>query len=109
MNGQNASVKNMINLIIPFRRFQQGEAKEIFEEVQRTGTKIVVQNDVPSCVLLEPTKYEEMIETLEDYALYFEAERRNKDANAKKYSHDEICMHFGITAEELEKIEVEIE
>ncbi|MFI3255790.1 MAG: hypothetical protein R3Y63_15915 [Eubacteriales bacterium] len=65
--------------------------------------------DIPSCVLLEPSKYEEMLEALEDYALYFEAEQRSKDTNTKHYSHDEICSHFGITAEDLEKIEVDIE
>ncbi len=109
MNAQNISVKALMDSIVPISRFQQGDVKEIFNEVQVSGTKLVLQDNEPTCVLIDPNKYEMMVEALEDYALYFEAEQRAKDTNCKKYTRDEICSHFGITDEDLANVEVEIE
>ena len=38
----NMSVVGMMNSMIPITRFNKGEASKIFEEVELTGTKIVV-------------------------------------------------------------------
>ena len=46
----NMSVVGMMKTMIPITRFNKGEANKIFDEVQRTGTKIVMKNNSPACV-----------------------------------------------------------
>jgi len=104
------SVTNLMNFFVPITRFNRGEASKIFDEVRKNGVKIVLKNDVPACVLVEPTKYDEMVRLLEDYELFFEAEKRMKNAETKGFlSHEDVMKRFGITEEELDDIDVEIE
>lgn len=104
------SVKEVIDTIIPITRFNRGEASKIFDEVNAKGVKVVLKNNVPACVLIGPEQYEEMVEALEDYALYFEAERRMKASASNQIISSEIVMkHLGITENELQDVEVEIE
>jgi PHD/YefM family antitoxin component YafN of YafNO toxin-antitoxin module len=101
---------NILNSIVPISRFNKGEASKIFEEVNISGTKIVVKNNVPSCVLISPEQYEKMMDMLEDYALLIEAEERVKKANNNSdFTQEEIFKDLGITTEDLEDIEVEID
>lgn len=104
------TVKNMLNSIIPITRFNKGEANKIFEEVHQDGIKIVVKNNKPACVLISPEEYNEIVETIENYNLLMEAEKRlsNTDfANVK--SHSLVMESLGINPNELIDIEVEIE
>lgn len=90
------SVKNMLNSIIPISRFNKGEANKIFDEVSQSGYKIVVKNNSPTCVLLTPKKYEELMEIVENYYLLAEANNlRYKDYyGSAKYSAEDDCF-FG--------------
>ena len=77
------STIGMMKKIVPITRFNKGEANKIFDEVQSTGTKIVMKNNRPACVLVSPEQYEALIERLSDYLLLAEADRRmavNQDA-----------------------------
>ena len=96
--------------IVPITRFNKGEANKIFEEVQVSGTKIVMKNNRPACVLISPDEYESLMEMLSDYLLLAEADRR-MDANndAENVSHEEMMRRFGITRQDLDSIDVEIE
>lgn len=106
----NISVSNMLNAIVPISRFNKGEAGKIFEEVNISGAKIVVKNNKPTCVLITPKKYEEMMETIENYYLFVEAEKRMKMANENDFiSHEKIMEELNVKEDELENIEVEIE
>ena len=49
------SVMGMMKTIVPITRFNKGEANKIFDEVETSGTKIVMKNNKPACVLL-PSK-----------------------------------------------------
>lgn len=71
--------------------------------------KIVLKNNKPKCVLLSPSRYEEMIEALEDYALYIEAEKRIASAKNNYLSSDDVLAELGIDYTDLDDIEVEIE
>lgn len=51
------TVDNVLNAIVPISRFNKGEAGKIFDEVKSGGFKIVVKNNVPTCVLITPEKY----------------------------------------------------
>ena len=106
----NISVSNILNAIVPISRFNKGEASKIFDEVSAGGFKIVVKNNKPICVLITPEKYEEMMETIENYYLFIEAEKRMKSATQSDFiSHEELMKDFNIREEELEDVQVEIE
>lgn len=107
----NVSVTNMLNSIVPISRFNKGEANKIFDEVNKTGCKIVVKNNKPTCVLITPEAYQDMVEEIEDLKLCMETERRIKNgAENDCISQEEIRKEFGITQEDLDAIEdVEIE
>lgn len=102
---------NILNSIVSISRFNKGEANKIFEEVNETGLKIVVKNNKPTCVLITPEVYQDMIEQIEDFKLYIEAERRMKKATEDDYiDENEILKQFGITEGQIEKFnDVEIE
>lgn len=105
----NIMIGNVMNSIIPISRFNKGEAGKIFDEVNESGAKIVVKNNKPTCVLVTPKKYEEMMETIENYYLLEEAEKRMEHAQESDFTnHDELMKEFNIRKDELEDIEVEI-
>lgn len=101
---------NIINSIVPISRFNKGEANKIFNEVNKSGYKIVVKNNKPTCVLITPEIYQEMIELIENYKLYVEADKRMKNTTDSDFisSHD-VLSDLGITKDELNNIEADIE
>ncbi|MDY5947625.1 MAG: type II toxin-antitoxin system Phd/YefM family antitoxin [Oscillospiraceae bacterium] len=104
------SVMGMMKTIVPITRFNKGEANKIFDEVETSGTKIVMKNNKPACVLLSPAQYESLMEMLSDYLLYSEAEKRtasNKDE--ENISHKDMMKELGISQESLDEVDVEIE
>ncbi|WP_313164409.1 type II toxin-antitoxin system Phd/YefM family antitoxin [Sedimentibacter sp.] len=110
MKKEIMSLKNIVESIVPITRFNRGEANKIFEEVSEYGTKVVLKNNVPTCVLVDPERYEEMVEALEDYALYFEAEKRMKLAEKEGFiSSENVYKELNINEDELDDIDVEIE
>lgn len=110
MNQRSVSVKKIMDTIVPISRFNRGEAAKIFDEVNEAGVKIVLRNNTAVGVLVKPERYEEMVEMLEDYALYFEAEKRLKNQQTTStYSQQEVLDALGIDAADLEDGDVEIE
>lgn len=104
------STMSMMKAMIPISRFNRGEANRIFEEVEEEGIKIVVKNNKPACVLLSPGQYKVLIEMASDYMLYLEAERRMEHyQQAEAVSHEEVLRDLGITREDLDEIDVELE
>lgn len=104
------SAVGIMKSIVPITRFNKGEANKIFDEVQASGTKIVVKNNKPACVLLSPSQYESLIETLSDYLLLDEAGRRaaaNDDND--NISMEAMMEQLGISADDLAGLDVEIE
>ncbi|EMQ1359254.1 type II toxin-antitoxin system Phd/YefM family antitoxin [Clostridioides difficile] len=110
LNNRDLLMANMLNTIVPISRFNKGEANKIFDEVKQSGSKIVVKNNVPTCVLITPEKYEEMINVIEDYKLLLEAEKRMHNINEKDLiSQSEIMKDLDISEKDLENIEVDFE
>ena len=110
-NLNHLSMKNVMNLIVPISRFNRGEANKIFEEVKETGVKAVLKNNVRVGVIVEPEQYDEMIELLEDYALFLEAEERMKKAETEGFlSQEQVMKNHNITQADLDNMEdVEID
>lgn len=107
---QQMSVTGMLKTMIPISRFNRGEANKIFDEVEMTGTKIVVKNNRPACVLISPAQYESLMEMLSDFILKEEAQARMKhyDASENK-TQEQMMQEFGITQSELDAVDVELE
>ena len=104
------SVVDMMNAMVPITRFNKGEASKIFDEVESTGTKIVVKNNRPACVLISPGQYESLMEMLSDYLLSAEAEKRMADNNdSENITHEQMLKELGITEKDLDDVDVEIE
>ena len=104
------SILNIMNSMVPISRFNKGEASKIFDEVESSGTKIVVKNNQPACVLLSPAQYESLMEMLSDSLLYTEAEKRMAANNdSETLSYEAVMEELGITQKELDDIDVEIE
>ena len=104
------SVMGMMKTIVPITRFNKGEANKIFDEVETSGTKIVMKNNKPACVLLSPAQYESLMEMLSDFLLYSEAEKRTaRNKDEENISHEAMMKELGISQESLDEVDVEIE
>lgn len=110
MRNKSISMKNIMDSIVPITRFNRGEASKIFEEVSEYGFKVVLKNNAPACVLVQPDRYEAMVEALEDYALFFEAEKRIKNADKEGFiSYEDVLADLGISESDVDDAEVEID
>ena len=111
------SAVGIMKSIVPITRFNKGEANKIFDEVQASGTKIVVKNNKPACVLLSPSQYESLMETLSDYLLRVAGRRRAGRSGRRAAANDDndnismeaMMEQLGISADDLAGLDVEIE
>ena len=91
-----------LDAIVPISRFNKGEANRIFEEVRQSGFKIVVKNNSPACVLIEPGQYRRLMEKLEDAELALEADNRMKAADSGSFiSEARLFEKLGICESEI--------
>ena len=101
------SVVSVIRNTVPINQFNRGLAGRIFEDVKKTGTKVVIKNNQPECVLMSPDEYLELIDELEDVKLLATAEERISRFDPEKLiSLEEMEKRFEISTEDLEKIGV---
>ena len=102
------STMNVLNSIISINRFNNGGADDVFSEVKSGGIRIVVKNDEPECVLISPIDYKNLLEEYEDLLLAAEAQKRLND-HSEPISHEDLMKKYGITNEDLDDVEVELE
>lgn len=92
------AVLNGSSTTVPFSAFDEGKARQIFAEVRRSGTKIVVNDDDSAeCILMSPEEYLKMSDDYNDVRLMAVAEDR-----LKLISQEDFDRMFGITHEDLE-------
>ena len=104
------TVSSVLNSLVSISRFNKGEANKIFEEVKEAGFKIVLKNNTPVCVLLKPEMYEQMLETIEEYRLLLEAERRMENAKPEDFiTQEKVLSELGINKADLDSTDVELE
>lgn len=106
-----SNVSSAIRDTVSITDLNRGLAGKIFEDVKKTGAKVVMKNNAAECVLLSPEEYLRIMDELEDAKLYALAiERLSRDNPPQTISQEEVDAHFGITAEDLsgwEEIELE--
>ena len=105
---------NMTNAIIntvPISMFNRGLAGQVFEEVKRSGAKVVIKNNAAECVLLSPEEYVRLMDEVNDARLLALAEERwEKFDRSTAISEEEMYRRLGVKEEDLSDFEeVEIE
>jgi len=104
------NVISAINNTIPITMFNRGAAGKIFEEVKKTGAKVVMKNNTAECVLISPEDYVQLIDELNDAKLLTLASERLAHFNIDEcISEEEVDKKFGFTPEMLDNDEVEFE
>ena len=99
---------NVIDSIVPISRFNKGEASKIFADVKKFGTRIVVKNNTPECVLMSPQVYQNMMEEYENAMLLAESRKRLSD-NVDYIDHKNVMEKSGLSEADLDGIEVNLE
>lgn len=105
-----SSVMSAITRTVPITQFNRGFAGKIFDEIKRTGAKVVMKNNLPEVVILPTDQYIREQEELEELRLWKIAVERYENSDPANYiSMEEVDRKFGFSAEELENVEVELE
>ena len=103
-------LKSMRESLVPISRFNKGEANKIFDEVRRSGYKVVLKNNKPACVLVSPDTYEGMLEIIDDYILLTEAGKRDSlPGDDGAISHAELLAEMGISDKQLDDVDIDFE
>ncbi len=106
-----ASVISAIKDTVSIALFNRGLAGKVFDEVKRTGAKVVMKNNTAECVLISPDEYTSLMEELNNARLLAIAtERMSSYDPTTTISQEEMDRRLGITEEEIDSIgEVEFE
>ena len=106
-----ADVTSAIRNTVPITLFNRGLAGKIFEEVKQQGSKVVMKNNTPECVLLSPEEYLHLMDEVNDAKLAaLAAERLQHFDPAAAISAEEVYRSHGITEADLASMdEVEFE
>lgn len=106
MTNFGAALKNMVS----FSEFNRGQAGKIFDEVKNDGTKIVVKNNNPECVLISVNEYIKMVDEINDMRALLLAVDRMSDFDGEikdTFSHEEIKKLLGVNTDDCEEVEIE--
>lgn len=106
-----ADVTSAIRNTVPITLFNRGLAGKIFEEVKQQGSKVVMKNNTPECVLLSPEEYLHLMDEVNDAKLAaLAAERIQHFDPAATIPAEEVYRKNGITEADLANLdEVEFE
>lgn len=106
-----ASVVSAITNTVPITQFNRGLAGKIFEDVKRSGAKVVMKNNTAECVLLSPEEYVRLMDEVNDARLLAVATERMAHYDPSTLiSEEEMNRRLGVTAADLADFdEVDIE
>lgn len=107
LTNMTSAIRNTISI----SQFNRGFAGKIFDDVKKSGAKVVMKNNVAECVLLAPDEYVRMMDEINDARLLTVATQRMARFNAADaIPAEEVYRSFGISAEDLDACdEVEFE
>ncbi|MBR1439401.1 MAG: hypothetical protein IJ587_12795 [Synergistaceae bacterium] len=89
------------NTVIPLSAFNEGRAAEIFGEVRRSGTRLVVNDDdSAACIPMSPEEYSDKFN--EAVLIGIARERMKHFDRSRLVSQEEFDKRFGITEKDLE-------
>ena len=101
-----ANVISAITNNVPITQFNRGYAGKIFEDVKKSGAKVVMKNNAAECILLSPDEYLKIMDELNDMT----GGVADDILSGAWVSDEEMNRRLGISEKELEGFEeVEIE
>lgn len=105
------NIASAIRDTIPISLFNKGLAGKIFEDVKKSGAKVVMKNNAAECVLLSPDEYLRLIDEVNDARLLSLAAERMADFDpAATVPAEALYKELGISQEDMDAVgEVEIE
>ena len=105
------SVMSALRDTVPINQFNRGLAGKIFEDVKKSGAKVVMKNNTAECVLLSPEEYAKLIDEICDARLLLLASDRMSRADlSKTVTQEEVYRELGLSAADLlgeEDVELE--
>ena len=106
-----ANIVTAIKDTISISLFNRGLAGKIFEEVKRTGAKVVMKNNAAECVLLSPDDYVRLMDEVNDARLITLAANRLSNFDSDSViNEEEMNQKLGVKPEDLKNFEeVELE
>lgn len=97
-----ADVTSALRRTVPISLFNRGQAGKIFEEVKRNGSKVVMKNNAPECVLLSPEEYLRLMDEVNEAKLAALAAERLKTADlSAAIPAEDVFQQAGITDADL--------
>lgn len=98
-------VKQISNRTVSISDFNRGLAGRIFDDVKSNGSKVVLKNNTPECVLISPDEYSKLIDELEDAKDLMLAKSRLESITEDDIvSKEEFEKLFSISLDEVEPL-----
>ncbi len=95
---------------VSINEFDKGSAAHVFDDLSKTGLKVIVKDDVPEAVILSPERYVSLIDEISDVRLLALATERMKRYDpSQTRSFAEIKKKYGVTDDDLKDCEAVIE
>lgn len=92
MNVIRGAIENTVSIT----SFNRGLAGKIFGDVKRTGSKVVMKNNVAECVLMSPEKYIFLMNEVNDARLLATAtDRMQKASVSDAVTQQAVDKEFG--------------
>lgn len=106
-----ADLTSAIQNTVSISLFNRGLAGKVFQDVKKSGAKVVIKNNEPECVLISPEEYVQLMNEVNDARLLKTAvERMQHYDPATAIPAEEVYRSCGITEADLVgSDEVEIE
>ncbi len=82
-------VRDAIDSTVSISLLNKGYAGQIFDEVRSSGTKVVMKNNSPECVLVSPDSYRAMLDEINELRAACAGLLRLQDVNPKDLLTDE--------------------
>lgn len=99
-------IASMMNNLVSVSDFNKGEAGRIFDAIKKNNiVKLVLKRNEPECVLISPTKYQEMTNELEDLRDYKLAIERMASQNGDTLTLEQILDKYNVSQAQLDEME----
>lgn len=99
-------VKELSNKTVSISEFNRGLAGRIFDDVKVNGSKVVLKNNTPECILISPEEYTKLIDELEDARdLILANERISSMDTSDLISQEKFEKSFNINLDEVSPLD----
>ena len=104
-----AKVRDSIENTVSISLLNKGYAGQIFDEVRASGTKVVIKNNVPECVLMSPSEYLELLDELAQARAVSAAALRLYGVNPKQLLTEEAFFEITKAPSLIEQLSVGVD